>query len=53
VDLEFSVEVGPQLHGEAPVAGDRKAVLPHHRHLPFVVYSKICGRKVRSDGGNE
>jgi hypothetical protein len=50
------VEVGPRLHGEAPVAGDREAVLPHRRHLPFVVYSKTCGRKARprvSDGGKK
>ena len=35
VDLEDPLEVGGdglQLHAEAPVAGDREAVLPHHRH---------------------
>ena len=35
VDLEHPLEVGGdrlQLHAEAAVAGDREAVLPHHRH---------------------
>lgn len=35
VDLEHPLEVrrdGLQLHPEPPVAGDREAVLPHHRH---------------------
>jgi len=35
VDLEHPLEVRGdrlQLHAEAAVAGDREAVLPHHRH---------------------
>jgi hypothetical protein len=35
VDLEHPLEVcrdGLKLHAEPPVAGNREAVLPHHRH---------------------
>lgn len=54
VDLEYPLEVGGdrlQLHAEAAVAGDREAVLPHHRdHGAPVVLEDLGEQQAASSG---
>ena len=48
VDLEHPLEVGRdrlELHAEPAVAGDREAVLPHHRHHGAPVVLEDLGSK--------
>jgi hypothetical protein len=56
VDLEHPSEVGGdrlQLHAEAAVAGDREAVLPHHRHhgAPVVLEDLSTKKRAAERGG--
>jgi len=52
VDLEHPLEVGRdrlELHAEPAVAGDREAVLPHHRHHGAPVVLEDLGSKQPSE----
>ena len=55
VDLEHPLEVGRdrlELHAEPAVAGDREAVLPHHRHHGGpVVLEDLRGAGVENPSG--